>query len=340
MSLTNPSSLHSALARAMTSLLFVSVLLAGCGGGGGGSDAVTAPPPPPPATTYTIGGSLSGLTGSGLVLQNNAGDNLNVPAKATSFAFPTAIANGAAYAVTVLTQPTNPAQTCSVSSGSGTVSGANVTMVAIACTVNVYTVGGSISGLTGSGLVLQDNAGDNLNVAAKATSFTFPTAIASGAAYAVTVLTQPSNPAQTCTVSNGSGTVTGANVTKVAIACSANVYTVGGSVGALNGSGLVLQDNAGDNLSVPAKATSFTFPTAIPSGGSLCRDGVDAAVIARADMLGHQWHWHRGCHEHFQCGAELYERGEICFRGELDRRHERLTCRPSRSIRIPEPSLR
>ena len=268
MSLTNPSSLHSALARAMTSLLFASVLLAGCGGGGGGSDAVTAPPPPPPATTYTIGGSLSGLTGSGLVLQNNAGDNLNVPAKATGFTFPTAIASGAAYAVTVLTQPTNPAQTCTVSSGSGTVSGANVTMVAIACTVNVYTVGGSISGLTGSGLVLQDNAGDNLKVAANATSFTFPTAIASGAAYAVTVLTQPSNPAQTCTVSNGSGTVTGANVTKVAIACSANVYTVGGSVGALNGSGLVLQDNAGDNLSVPAKATSFTFPTAIPSGGS------------------------------------------------------------------------
>jgi 6-phosphogluconolactonase (cycloisomerase 2 family) len=268
MSLTNPSSLHSALARAMTSLLFVSVLLVGCGGGGGGSDAVTAPPPPPPATTYTIGGSLSGLTGNGLVLQNNAGDNLNVAAKATSFTFPTAIANGAAYAVTVLTQPSNPAQTCTVSSGSGTVPGANVTMVAIACTVNVYTVGGGISGLTGSGLVLQDNAGDNLNVAAKATSFTFPTAIASGGSYAVTVLTQPSNPAQTCTVSNGSGTVTGANVTKVAITCSANVYTVGGSISGLTGSGLVMQDNAGDNLSVAAKATSFTFPTAIASGGT------------------------------------------------------------------------
>ena len=269
MSSTKPSSVHSALARAraMTSLLFVSVLLAACGGGGG-SDAVTAPPPPPPPTTYTIGGSVSGLTGSGLVLQNNAGNNLNVAAKATSFMFPTAIANGAAYAVTVLTQPSNPAQTCTVSSGSGTVSGANVTMVAIACTVNVYTVGGSISGLTGSGLVLQDNAGDNLNVAAKATSFMFPTAIPSGGSYAVTVLTQPSNPAQTCTVSNGSGTVTGANVTKVAITCSANVYTVGGSISGLTGSGLVLQDNAGDNLNVAAKANGFTFPTAIASGGA------------------------------------------------------------------------
>jgi len=253
----------------MTSLLFVSVLLAACGGGGS-SGGVTAPPPPPPPppTTYTIGGSISALTGSGLVLQDNAGDNLNVAAKATSFTFPTAIANGAAYAVTVLTQPTNPAQTCTVSGGSGTVSGANVTKVAIACTVNVYTVGGSISGLTGSGLVLQDNAGDNLNVAANATSFTFPTAIASGGTYAVTVLTQPANPAQTCTVSNGSGTVSGANVTKVAIACSANVYTVGGSISGLTGSGLVLQDNAGDNLNVAAKATGFTFPTAIASGGA------------------------------------------------------------------------
>ena len=202
------------------------------------------------------------------MLQDNAGNNLAVAAKAGSFTFTTAVANGAAYAVTVLTQPANPSQTCTVSKGSGTVTGANVTTVAIACTQNVYTVGGSISGLTGSGLVLQDNAGNNLTVAAKAGSFTFSTSIASGAAYAVTVLTQPANPSQTCTVSNGSGTVTGANVTTVAVACTLNVYTVGGTISGLTGSGLVLQDNAGDDLTPAAKATSFKFPTAIASGGS------------------------------------------------------------------------
>ena len=267
MSFTNPSPLNFALARAMATFIFVGGLLAACGGGSSGTTP-PPPPPPPPATTYTIGGSISGLTGSGLVLQDNAGDNLSVAAKATSFTFATAVATGGAYAVTVLTQPTNPAQTCTVSNGSGAVAGANVTNVSIACSVNVYTVGGSISGLTGSGLVLQDNAGDNLSVAAKATSFTFATAVATGGAYAVTVLTQPTNPAQTCTVSNGSGAVAGANVTNVSIACTVNVYTVGGSISGLTGSGLVLQDNAGDNLSVAAKATGFTFATAVATGGA------------------------------------------------------------------------
>ncbi len=265
MSLTHPSPLNFAAARVAASLIFLSALLTACGGGG---DSAATTSPPPPTSSYTIGGSISGLTGSGLVLQDNAGNNLTVAAKAGSFTFTTAIANGAAYAVTVLTQPTNPSQTCTVSNGSGTAMGANVTTVAVACSQNSYTVGGSITGLTGSGLVLQDNAENNLTVAAKAGSFTFTTAVASGAAYAVTVLTQPTHPSQTCTVSDGSGTATGVNVTTVAIACKPNVYSVGGSVSGLTGSGLVLQDNAGDNLTLAAKATSFTFPTAIASGGT------------------------------------------------------------------------
>ena len=84
-----------------------------------------APPSPPPLTTYSIGGSLSGLaSGASVVLQDNGGDNLPVSANG-SFAFATAIASGAAYAVTVLTQPTG--QTCVVSAGSGTVGAADIT---------------------------------------------------------------------------------------------------------------------------------------------------------------------------------------------------------------------
>ena len=66
-----------------------------------------------------------------------------------------------------------------------------------------YTIGGTVSGLSGT-VVLNDNGGDNLTVTANG-SFAFPTQLASGAAYAVTVKTQPSG--QTCTVSSGTGTV-------------------------------------------------------------------------------------------------------------------------------------
>ena len=65
--------------------------------------------------------------------------------------------------------------------------------------------------------MLQDNGGDNLSVTANGT-FTFATALANGAAYNVTVLTNPSG--QTCTVTNGSGTIASANVTNVAVTCT------------------------------------------------------------------------------------------------------------------------
>jgi Bacterial Ig-like domain (group 2)/Galactose oxidase, central domain/Kelch motif len=118
----------------------------------------------------------------------------------------------------VLTQPSSPTQTCGVASGSGTAS-ANVTGVQVTCTTNTYTIGGTVSGLSGTGLVLQDNSSNNLPVSANG-SFTFTTAIASGGAYNVTVFSQPSSPAQTCGVTaGGSGTVASANVTSVVVTC-------------------------------------------------------------------------------------------------------------------------
>jgi len=126
----------------------------------------------------------------------------------------------------------------------------------------MYTIGGSVTGLSGT-LVLQDNGGNNLNVTAAGT-FTFSTQLASGAAYDVTVLTQPSG--QTCTVANGSGTVS-ANVTNVAVSCtsSSSGVTIGGTVTGLAGTGLVLQDNGADDLSI-TKNGSFTFSTSLASG--------------------------------------------------------------------------
>jgi 6-phosphogluconolactonase (cycloisomerase 2 family) len=258
-----------------SSVLVAASLMAACGGGGGGGGSTTTTPPPsaPPAATYTIGGTVSGLTGSGLVLQDNGGNNLTVTADATSFTFSTALAGGAAYAVSVSTQPSSPAQVCTVASGSGTVASSDVASVAITCTtpapvVNTFKIGGTIAGLTASGLVLQDNGGAQLAVSANATTFQFPASIATGNPYAVTVSTQPSSPAQVCTVAHGSGTVGSANVTTVAITCSTSLFTIGGSISGLTSGGLVLQDTAGDHLTVPARAASFVFPTSVPGGSA------------------------------------------------------------------------
>ncbi len=216
-------------------------------------------------STYTIGGTVSGLAGTGLVLEDNGGDNLSVTANG-AFTFATKIASGSAYSVTVHVQPSSPSQTCALTNASGTVAGANVSNVTVACTTNTYAIGGTVSGLSGSGLVLQDNGGDNLSVTANG-AFTFATKIASGGAYAVTVHTEPSSPAQTCAVTSGTGTVTSSNVTNVSIACTTTTvsYTVGGAVSGLTGTGLVLEDNGGDSLTITANG-SFTFSTKVASG--------------------------------------------------------------------------
>jgi hypothetical protein len=105
--------------------------------------------------TYSVGGTVSGLSGTGLVLQDNLGNNLPVSAGATRFTFSTAIVSGGTYNVTVLAQPSSPAQNCVVFSGSGTAN-ANVASVQVTCTTvtATYTIGGTISGLSGTGLVL------------------------------------------------------------------------------------------------------------------------------------------------------------------------------------------
>jgi environmental stress-induced protein Ves len=137
---------------------------------------------------YTIGGTVSGLAGTGLVLQNNSGDSVTVSAKATAFTFPTSVTSGGSYKVSVMAQPSNPTQSCAVNSASGMAMG-DITSVSVACTTTTFTVGGSISGLVGTGLVLQNNSGDSVTVSAKATAFTFPTSVTSGSAYKVSVMT-------------------------------------------------------------------------------------------------------------------------------------------------------
>jgi Galactose oxidase, central domain len=268
--------------KSLLFLIIIALALSACSGlkTAPGSGTGTGTPPgtgtgtPPgtgtgsPTGPFTIGGTVLGLKGTGLVLQDNGGDDLAVTGSATvPFTFKTTIATGGTYNVIIKTQPSSPTQTCSVTSGTGTAT-ANVTNIQVVC-APVFNIGGSISGLLGTGLTLQDNGGDNLVVTGTGNvSFTFATPLLSGATYAVTILTQPKAPVQTCSVVNGSGTVSG-NVSNVNIICSQPGFSIGGSVvGLVQGPGatLELQNNAGDNLLVTGD-TTFTFPTPVTNGG-------------------------------------------------------------------------
>ena len=187
-----------AFASTLTALASAA-LLSACGGG-----------------AASVGGTVSGLpSGNTVTLQNNAANDLVVTANG-SFSFSSTLESGATYAVTVLTQPVSA--TCSVANGTGTIDsyGSDVTNVAVTCTTTA-SITGTVTGLASGTAVTLANNGSTLPIAANGT-FAFAGILAAGTAYNVTVSTQPAG--QTCTVSNGSGTVVTGTATAIVVSCT------------------------------------------------------------------------------------------------------------------------
>ena len=176
------------------------------------------------ANTYTVSGTVSGLTGAALVLRMGT-ISLVVNSGATTFKFASGLKNATAYNVLAAIQP--PGFSCAVGGGIGVINNANVGNVTVTC-VRTYTVSGTISGLTSSGLTLRltytpvgaSSIPVTKVVLAGATSFAFSNGIKTGSAYQVDVIGQPTG--QTCLITNGTGTMDAANVTNVAVICRTN----------------------------------------------------------------------------------------------------------------------
>ena len=254
--------------RALPALVLLFV--AGCGGGG----PATAPAPTPVAGTHTVSVTVSGLRSSydGTTLRNNGGDDLRVYADGT-YTFATPVANGNAYAVAVSAQPSGPAQTCTVANGSGTVSGSNVANVAVSCPFpTAYAVGGTVSGLAGSGLKLEYDA-DNVSLpatlsVAAAGSFVFNAATTSaitGTAYRLRIVTQPTGPAQTCILTGGSGTVAAADVSSVRVSCANRLVRI--ALTGMRDTGVItLVNNGVDVIGVGAHTGPYQFTAPVATG--------------------------------------------------------------------------
>jgi BspA type Leucine rich repeat region (6 copies) len=126
--------------------------------------------------------------------------------------------------------------------------------------VGTFTVGGTLTGLrAGETVTLQDNGSDNLTLSTNGT-FTFPTALPNGHAYSVTVSGTSGLPGTKTTgtvTANGSGTISGANVTNVTVFCrtalvftgdlDVDMYNAAVADGTANGGvpGVMLTENGG-----------------------------------------------------------------------------------------------
>jgi len=126
-----------------------------------------------------------------------------------------------------------------------------------------YSIGGTVSGLAGGTLALKLNDDEQLDVMADG-KLIFLTLLNNALNYDVTVATQPAS--QTCTVVNGKGVISGANVIDILVSCSVDTYTIGGNIIGLDEyKSITLQNNGGDDLEVTAEG-SFTFLTPLAYG--------------------------------------------------------------------------
>ena len=84
---------------------------------------------------FSIGGTVSGLSGAGFVLGNSVSGGAVQQLAVSSngvFTLPNHALSGQSYVVTIVTQPAGPAQACTVSANSG-IASANVTSVVVTC---------------------------------------------------------------------------------------------------------------------------------------------------------------------------------------------------------------
>jgi hypothetical protein len=195
--------------------LAVLATLAACGGGG--------------KATFPINVTVSNLQYSGLVLNTNGQDlTVNPPTTAGQdvvLTFPNQIEYGQIYEVTPKgativnhaysggSQPKH--QTCSPTlfPAYGTAGQLAKIDIRYLCSINTYQLTGTVKGLTGTGLVLANGSTTGTVAVSPALDANQkPTGadvalimnpVPYNTTYGVTVLTQPTNPAQTCKVTGG-----------------------------------------------------------------------------------------------------------------------------------------
>lgn len=223
--------------------------------------------------SYTIGGTVHGLPASATstpysvtLYESSGGDYVSVSgctactsSQDEQYTFPNPLPTGSAYAVTVSTQPALGTTNCTVSNGTGTVSGANVTTVDVTCPPPTWSVGGTVSGLPNSDSVVLDDTDNGTSVTVtnssspKYPSFTIDQALATGTQYNVVIKSSPSG--YVCSISNGSGTVPDqqstngviqdTNVSNVQVSCVSQPLFVSGTVTWNNA-----QSTAASNVSI------------------------------------------------------------------------------------------
>ncbi|KAB2929482.1 MAG: DUF1554 domain-containing protein [Leptonema illini] len=274
---------------------------------------------------YSISGAVSGLAMNGLVL-SNSGDSVQLNSPASEFVFHRKLRTDTPYNIVVSAYPRNEedgSQYCTVAGGSGTIGNGDVSGVHVNCSDAVTLLVNVQPGLIGTGMVLLNRGADPLTINGEIstpTRFAFRTpVVATDPVYAVTVGTQPVNPHQTCSVTDGADTYSGGfpgEIITPSVSCITNRYAIRVNVtGLKSGNTLVIKSDFGtypaetglesypatsagsETIAVTANGISAPFATKIRSGdsyglaidtqatGQNCTIGTPSASVTSYDIV-------------------------------------------------------
>lgn len=178
---------------------------------------------------------ISGVNKDGLTIRNNGGAPQAVPANSAIFDFPDLIAPDSDFNVEIVTAPSNAK--CEVENGKGKTGQFSPQNIVVKCTINLYNVSGTVSGLKSNGLIVI-NGSQRVEIPANATTFTMTKRdadgkpltglgadlkplsgqVGDGYAYGLTIFQQPTG--GVCSIANGTGVMGAGDVSNVIITCN------------------------------------------------------------------------------------------------------------------------
>ncbi|MBU1059473.1 MAG: right-handed parallel beta-helix repeat-containing protein [Proteobacteria bacterium] len=218
-------------------------------------------------TPQNVTVKVDGIQGTPLTLILNDQEEMTLPADGST-SFQTQLKSFANYQVKIKNSPILPNQGCRMSNATGIIV-LKEAVVTVDCTTNGYPVGGTVSGLDGVGLTLaleDQTHGGIQRRKMKADGDFVLAALLDGSQYNVTILSQPIDNSQICTLENGSGTVSGGAVTDLAVSCTTRAVKMNITrFGLLSGDSVPIADNA------PGWIPEPTFSVSGGTDGSLLK---------------------------------------------------------------------
>ena len=153
--------------------LIMLTALAACGGDGGSYDPNSGAQPKVDGVgvPHTVGGTIVGLSSTGLTLRNGT-ETLSPAPGASGFVFAAPVDDGAPYSVSITSQPTGFTSCALSSNASGVIAAADVNSIVLTC-AQTEAVVSTVAGSTTAG---------SANGVGAAASFNFPYGVASDAA--------------------------------------------------------------------------------------------------------------------------------------------------------------